>query len=183
MTGVSLARIARPQGRRGEVAATVLTDFPEHLLELRRVFLSHGSSEPRVVEVRSCRLEPSRRVAVFHFEGSDSIDDAEKLVGFEVQVPIEERLPAPPGSYYISDLVGCDVFAPGATVPLGRVADVQPVGEQTPGTPLLVVETGQGELLIPLAMDICREIDLARRRIVAELPEGLAEMNRKPAVG
>lgn len=179
MTGVSLARIARPQGRRGEVAAAVLTDFPERLLELRRVFLSDGSSEPRAVEVRACRLEPSRRVAVFHFEGSDSIADAEKLVGFEVQVPLEERLPAPPGSYYITDLIGCEVFAPGATTPMGRVTDVQTIGEQAAGTPLLVVQTERGELLIPLAIDICREIDPGGRRIVAKLPEGLPELNRE----
>jgi 16S rRNA processing protein RimM len=176
--GVSLARIVRPQGRRGEVAAAVLTDFPERLLKLRRAFLWDGSSEPRPVQIRSCRLEPSRRVAVFHFEGSDSIDDAKRLVGLEVQIPIEDRLPLPPGSYYITDLIGCDVFAPGSATPLGRVSDVQPTGDKTPGTPLLVIQTPGGELLVPLAVEICREINPAGRRIVVVLPEGLAGLNR-----
>jgi len=45
------------------------------------------------------------------------------------------------------------------------------------GTPVLEVETAQGELLIPLAADICRRIDTVARRIEVELPEGLRELN------
>ncbi len=47
------------------------------------------------------------------------------------------------------------------------------------GTPLLVLETAQGELLIPLAEEICRHIDLVGRRIDVVLPEDLRELNRK----
>jgi 16S rRNA processing protein RimM len=177
VTRASLARIVRSQGRRGEVRAAILTDFPERLLELRRAFLWDGAGEPRPVVIRSCRFEPSRQMAVFHFEGCDSIDAAKSLVGLEIQIPLADRVQLPAGSYYISDLLGCELFAPGSSVPLGRVADVQPTGEQVRGTPLLIVETPQGELLVPLAADICREIDIAGRRIVAVLPEGLKGLN------
>ena len=177
MTGISLARIVRPQGRRGEVRAAILTDFPDRLLELRRAYLSGGAGEPRAVAIRSCRLEPSRRFAIFHFEGSDSIDEAERLVGLDVQVALSDRLPLPRGTYYVGDLVGCQVVDRGGVI--GRVSDVQPTGEETPGTPLLVVETPAGELLVPLAAEICREIDTEARRIVVELPEGLGELNRQ----
>jgi 16S rRNA processing protein RimM len=177
VTEICLARIVRPQGRRGEVRAEVLTDFPERLLKLRRALLG-GRGAPRPVAVLSCRLEPSRRFAVFHFEGSQSIDDAERLVGLEVQVPIDQRLPLPQGSYYISDLAGCEVFEAGADVALGRVRDVQRIGEETAGTPILIVDMARGgELLVPLAADICQDIDTARRRIVVTLPEGLLELN------
>jgi ribosomal 30S subunit maturation factor RimM len=60
---------------------------------------------------------------------------------------------------------------------LGGVADVQFTGEGVPGTPLLVVDTREGELLIPLAEDICTRIDTAARRIDVLLPEGLRELN------
>ena len=66
MSEVSLARIVRPWGRRGEVRAAVLTDFPDRLLKLRRALLGDGKSEPRAIAIRSCRLEPSRRFAIFH---------------------------------------------------------------------------------------------------------------------
>jgi ribosomal 30S subunit maturation factor RimM len=62
---------------------------------------------------------------------------------------------------------------------LGTVRDVQfpGAGESVRGTPLLEVETEQGELLIPLAEDICKRIDAAARRIEVTLPEGLRDLN------
>ncbi len=110
----------------------------------------------------------------------------------EVFVPIEERAKLSAGQYFVSDLIGCSVFeipaaesklaspACGAeTVPraLGEVRDVFFPGEGQPGTPLLQVMSPQGELLIPLAVDICTRIDTAGRRIEVVLPEGLASVN------
>jgi ribosomal 30S subunit maturation factor RimM len=61
---------------------------------------------------------------------------------------------------------------------LGSVTDVQFTGEGVSGTPLLVVDAREGELLIPLAQDICTGIDVRARRIEVVLPEGLRDLNR-----
>jgi ribosomal 30S subunit maturation factor RimM len=57
------------------------------------------------------------------------------------------------------------------------VRDVQFPGEELAGTPLLEVDTSQGEILIPLAEDICTKIDPRARRIDVVLPEGLRDLN------
>jgi 16S rRNA processing protein RimM len=129
---------------------------------------------------------------VFHFAGVSSIDDAEKLRGFDVQIPRERRAGLPSGSYFVTDLIGCRVFelaarnaevasspCPVAEVPslLGQVRDVYFPGQNQPGTPLLAVDTPQGELLVPLAEDICKRIDLPARRIEVLLPDGLRDLN------
>ena len=80
------------------------------------------------------------------------------------------------GSFYVSDLAGCDVFDTGGET-LGSVRDVQFTGEGLAGTPILVVDSPRGELLIPLAQEICVRIDVAARRIEVALPEGLRELN------
>jgi 16S rRNA processing protein RimM len=131
---------------------------------------------------------------VFHFEGCTSINDAEKFRGQDVFLPIEQRVSLPAGQYFISDLIGCSVFesgregSPVASSPcsmssapalLGSVTDVQSTGEGVSGTPLLVVNTRKGELLIPLAEDICTNINPAARRIDVLLPEGLRELNEQ----
>jgi len=182
---LTLARIVRARGRKGEVAAEILTDFPERLTRLRQVWL-HGAGRPgrpagedRPARIRACWISSSRGgQAIFHFEGCDSISQAEELVGLEVQVPFEERMPLPPGRYYISDLVGCAVWEKSrdgrATERLGTVADLQFIGG---AAPLLVVQTARGELLIPLAEEICVLIDPAAHRIEAVLPEGLRDLN------
>lgn len=177
---VAVARVLRPHGRRGEVACEILTDFPDRLTRLATVLLSTGNAEPRSVGVRSCRLSKSRGgQAIFHFQGSDSISEAEKLVGLEVQIPFEERVKLPAGSYYITDLIGCEVCDRDAG-PIGSVRDVQFTGENVPGTPVLVLDSPHGEILIPLAQEICFAIDVASRRIDAALPEGLLDLNRNP---
>jgi 16S rRNA processing protein RimM len=191
---VVVARILRPRGNKGEVAVELLTDFPERLTQLREVFLGHGDSEPRQHAVKSCWLSQNHRgQAVFHFEGFASIPDAEKLRGFDVLLPFEQRITLPAGQYFVSDLIGCSVFedtaspsvlssspclASSAPSFLGTVRDVQFSGEGVAGTPLLAVETSQEELLIPLAENICTRIDIRERRIDVVLPDGLRDLNR-----
>src|ERR1700752_1277933 len=51
---VTVARVVRPHGRRGEVAAEILTDFPERLANLQSVELWDGRSAPWRAEVRRC---------------------------------------------------------------------------------------------------------------------------------
>ena len=129
---------------------------------------------------------------MFHFEGVNSISEAEKLRAFEVFLPFEQRVILPAGQYFVSDLIGCCVFETPASRPvlasspcslgeapalLGTVRDVQFPGEEMPGTPILLVDTSQGELLIPLAEDICTKIDPRARRIDVMLPEGLRDLN------
>jgi len=172
---VTIARILRPHGRRGEVACEILTDFPDRLKRLKSAQLWSANSS-RQAGIRSCWLSQSRGgQAIFHFEGSDSISDAEKLVGLEVRIPFAERTRLPAGSYYVTDLAGCEVREKG--VAIGVVSDVQFLGEGISGTPNLMVATPKGELLIPLAQDICVEIDTAARAIEVVLPEGLRDVN------
>jgi 16S rRNA processing protein RimM len=194
---VAVAHILRPRGNKGEVAAELLTDFPQRLMELREAFLSDGgeSAGPRRIAIRACWLSQNHPgQAVFHFDGYSSINDAEKLRGLDVLLPIEQRVTLPAGHYFISDLIGCSVFesardgSPVASSPcslssapglLGNITDVQFTGEGVSGTPLLVVNTRKGELLIPLAEDICTNINPAARRIDVLLPEGLRELNEQ----
>jgi len=179
---VTVARILRPHGVKGEVAAEILTDFPERLKRLNSIELfsppnriaKYGS---RRCAVLSCWLSQSRGgQAIFHFEGSNSIDDAKRLVGLEVQIPLADRLVLPAGTYYVTDLVGCEVVETDGRS-IGCVREVEINGEEIAGTPNLVVDSPSGELLIPLAQDICTNIDIAARRITVALPEGLRDLN------
>jgi 16S rRNA processing protein RimM len=190
---VIVARIVRARGNKGEVSAKLLTDFPERLENFAEVFLGRESSEPRHIGLTKFWMDRNHPGhAVFHFAGVSSISEAEKLRGMDIQIPFEERVTLPAGNYFVSELIGCCVFENSARMPaaasspcslgeapelLGTVRDVYFPGENEEGTPLLCVETSRGELLIPLAEDICTRIDIAARRIEVTLPEGLRELN------
>jgi 16S rRNA processing protein RimM len=198
---ITVARLLKPRGNKGELAAQLLTDFPERLTKLKEVFLSdpNNKAEPRQIAVQNCWLSQNHKgQAVFHFADTNSINDAEKLRGQDVLLPIDQRVTLPAGIYFVSDLVGCSVFelplspsvlsSPACAISetpslLGTVTDVEFPGEALPGTPLLVVElvapdaSGDRELLIPLAEDICRRVDTVARRIEVILPQGLLHLN------
>jgi len=98
---VTVARILRARGNKGEVAAELLTDFPARIPEIKEMFLRAESGTRRGVVLRAFwvdRNHPGK--GVFHFEGMDSINDAEKLRGMEVQIPFEHRAEAPAGSFF-----------------------------------------------------------------------------------
>ena len=191
---VIVARILRPRGNKGEVAAQLLTDFPERLTRLTEVFLGAGA-EPRLTPLKACWLSQNHKgQAVFHFEGCNSISEAEKFRGLDVLLPIESRMTLSAGKYFVDDLIGCLVFENFAELSavssspcslasapslLGVVKDVHIAGEGVAGTPILVVDTSAGELLVPLAEDICTRIDTRSRRIDVVLPDGLRDLNQK----
>jgi len=171
----------------------LFTDFAERLASLPAVYVSKDKSEPRETRLKKFWIDRNHpQVGIFHFEGCDSINDAEKFRGMEIVLPIEQRATPPVGQYFVTDLIGCTVFevpasktelaSPACSLEdapqvLGTVKDVYFSGEGVAGTPLLQVETAQGELLVPLADDICTRIDVEARRIEVTLPEGLKDVN------
>jgi 16S rRNA processing protein RimM len=164
----TLARIARPRGTHGEMAADGPVDDPERLLRFPRVFVFPPGGQVRVesVWVHDGRL-------VVKLEGVDSIGDAERFRNAEIRIPKEDRPPPPNGEYYLEDLEGCRVVRAGSGEELGVVTGWMDCG----GPVVLEVErSGKEPLLVPLAKAICKEVDVEAQRIVADLPEGLEEL-------
>jgi 16S rRNA processing protein RimM len=176
---VLLARIVRPQGRRGEVLADLFTDFPERFAERKRLLLRPPTgTRPetmREVRVESHWLHKGR--VVLKFSQVDSINDAESLRGFDVVIPREERTPLKDDAVYVSDLLGLkviDVSRGGASEDAGEITDVEPEGA---GPAMLVLRTPGGEeVLIPFVRAYLRKIDIEGGTLEMELPAGLLTM-------
>jgi len=102
------------------------------------------------------------------------MNQARALAGIELRVPLDRLASLPPEMFYRHDLVGCSVETTNG-LHVGEVTEV----EGTLGGSRLVVATPRGDVLVPLAAEICRAIDVAGKRIVIEPPEGLLELNQK----
>lgn len=190
---VVLAHLLRPQGRKGELLADLLTDFPERFEDRKQVFLASEDfsgpvSAARAADVVSFWLPVGKNAGriVLHFAGIDSISDAEALAGLDVIVPIEERQQLDDESIYISDLVGCTLYD-GATA-VGVIEDVQfpstPDGTRKleEAAPLLEVRSPDGdEILIPFVKAFLVEMNTEAKRVTMSLPVGLVDVNRTAA--
>ena len=187
---VVLAHLLRPQGRKGELLAELLTDFPERFEDRKQVFLapegfSGEASAARSAEVVSFWLPVGKNVGriVLQFAGINSISEAEGLAGLDVMVPLEERQPLDAESVYITDLIGCTLYD-GAT-PVGVIEDVQfpstPDGSRKleDAAPLLSVKANDGdEILVPFAKAFLIGVDTEAKRVDMALPVGLVDVNR-----
>ena len=167
---VTLARVVKTQGRRGEVAIEVHSDIPDRLHNGVRVFALGEDDSRRELMIEDAW--PHKDFLVLKFIGIDSISDAQPLIGSELQVPLRERAELEPGTAYVSDLVGCALLDRDREI--GIVSDVRfGAGE----APLLVVGSGKKELEIPYAQEFLLRLDLEHKCIVMSLPEGLLAVN------
>src|SRR4051812_12125284 len=102
---ITIARVVKTQGRHGEVAAELHTDFPEKFSERTKLFALDADGKRHELRLESHWLHKS--YVVLKFAGVESISDAEALVGCEIQLPQEQRADIEAGAAYISDLIGC----------------------------------------------------------------------------
>jgi 16S rRNA processing protein RimM len=180
-----LARIRRPQGRKGEVFADILTDFPEKFVSRRHLWLvadpedprsKSNPAAPREVELLAHWLHKGG--IVLHFAQSDSISAAEALSGLIVAIPFAERAQLGADEVYIADLIGCTLFDVAGPAPIA-IGHIEEVDRSAGPVALLVVRRpdSEEEILIPFAKSYLRAIDVAARRVEMSLPEGLADLN------
>lgn len=163
--------VVRAQGNRGEVAVHAQTDFPDVRFRAGAdLWLRTAGGTPERRRIAEARMHAGR--PVLRFDGVESISGAEALAGAELRIGPAEQDPLPPGSYYHHELIGCEVACRD-----GRRVGLVTAVEGGLGVPRLVVRGAGGEVLIPLALDICPEIDVAARRIVVTPPDGLLELN------
>jgi len=163
---VSIARLVKTRGVRGEVKAEPLTDFPERFSSLSGVRVWKEGTEYRE-EIEDHWFQQDR--LILKFRGRNSPEEVEELIGGEVQVPEEERVRLPEDRYYYSDLIGCGIVQGGER--LGQVEDVLEIGAA--GYNLVVRGRGGEEFMIPLVRRFVLAVDPQSKEIEVDLPAGL----------
>jgi 16S rRNA processing protein RimM len=167
-----VGRVARPHGLRGHMIVNVATDFAQERFKLGAELFLQGTSGPESRTITAVRFQQDR--PVISLGGIDDVEAAKALAGAELRVPVETLTPLPADVFYHHDLIGCEV----ETLTGDRIGEVSGV-EGSAGGSRLVLQTPRGEVMIPLAHGICREIDTAAKRIVIDPPEGLLDLNRR----
>jgi 16S rRNA processing protein RimM len=157
---VTIGRLVRPRGLKGEVVAEAVSDRPDRFPSLRAAYVPAAGGGSRRLAITSCWPQNGRFVV--KIEGVDSIEQAESYRGLELRIGEEELAALPAGSYYHHQLRGLRVEDPSGRE-LGQVADILEGGGEAV---VLVVRGAQGEQLIPLATPFVKEVDLVLGRMV-----------------
>lgn len=165
---VAIAKIVKPRGLKGEVVAELLTDFPERFEALESVTAVGQDGRRRELKIEDFWFQSGR--VVLKFAGHDTVESGETLRGLDVCVPESETVRLDEGEYFDWQLAGCTVKTIDGTL-IGEVRELMRTG----GTEILVVQGDAKEYLIPFAETICPEVDIEKRLIRVDPPDGLLE--------
>lgn len=169
---IAVGVIRRAHGVRGEASIEPWTDSVERFTELESVTLvSPDESSTREVRIESVREHGER--ALVKFAGIETPEDVQTLQNWTVEIPEGEARELEEDEYFLHDLIGLTLFdADGKE--RGVVTDLFEGG----GGLLLNVKRADGrEFEVPFAADLCTEINLAEKRMVVALPEGLDDLD------
>ena len=157
MDYISIGMVAKPQGIRGEIKATSLSDRLERFLDLQYVFVEEKGTYTKY-NVKGSRLGDA--CAFLFLEKIYTRDEAEALRGKYLCVDREHAIQLPEGRYFIFDLIGCRVITDTGN-DLGIITEVL-----QPGANDVYVVQGNGqEILIPAVKSFVLNIDIQSKMI------------------
>jgi 16S rRNA processing protein RimM len=154
---LAIGVIVAPHGTRGEVRMQVWTQFPEHLAEVRAVYLG-DEQHPR----RLRRASVAKGSATLSLQGVADRESAEELRGIVVRIDREQAAPLEEGEFYQFELLGLDVETENGE-PVGKLVEIIETGAND----VYVVRDEQGkDTLYPALKDVVPVVDLEARKIV-----------------
>ncbi len=162
---ISIGKITKPLGLKGEVVVLPLTSFPERFKGLKKVFVQEKELEIEYIKEKD-------KFFVFKFKEINLREEAElKLKGKEIKIKEEERYNPPEDFFYVDELVGCTVN----DIKMGIIGNVKKVILSSQD--LLVVETENNrEVLIPFVKEFCIKVDIKNKLITTNIPEELLDL-------
>ncbi len=167
-----VATVRRSHGVRGELLVAIETDRPERVFrkgrELR-VGDSRGEPDGRGVTLDGVRFATGGAILRLRGVTDRAVSDA--YHGATLLIPAEQAEPAREGEVHYRDLVGLTALDGGR--PLGEVTGILRVGQSEL---LEVRRIDGGETLVPFVKEIVRDVDLGRREVRLELPEGFLDI-------
>ncbi|MEG1608731.1 MAG: ribosome maturation factor RimM [Clostridia bacterium] len=156
MDKIVVGNIAKPQGIRGEVKITPLTDDATRFKNLKHVYVGNILYKINAVKVL-------QNGVFLMLEGIDDRDKAELLRGKDVSIERSDAVELPQDRYFIVDIVGSTVLVDGKAV--GKVKDIL----QNGCADVYVVEDENKKVcMFPAIKRILKEVNVEEKKIVVD---------------
>ncbi|MGB2989778.1 MAG: ribosome maturation factor RimM [Candidatus Zixiibacteriota bacterium] len=168
MNKVTIGKISRARGLRGEMVVVPLTDDPERFLKLEKVTLTKdGTSKEFFVE----KAREFKGKVLLKLKQVGSPEEAKELAGGFIEIEKDQLVRLPQGSYFIFDIVGLEVVTTTGEK-IGTVKEVISL----PANDLYLVEGDEKLYLIPAVKQVVKGIDLKEKKMIIQPMEGLFDL-------
>lgn len=167
MEYLEIGQIVNTQGLKGEVRIYPYTDDIKRFDKLKKIYVDVNNEKVRL-DIQFVRYY--KNMVIAKFKGIDTIEDVEKFKTKYIFIDEEDRLVLPKDTYYIADLIGCEVIDNNTNESLGRIVDVF----NTKSNDVYVIKLNEGnEVCIPAIKDVIFSIDTKLKTVVINKIEGL----------
>ena len=141
----------------------IITAYPERLPQIETLYVGPDYAPHRAETIRR-----HGSAMLIRFEGILDRESAEIFRDQLVYISIEDAVPLEDGEYYLFQLHGINVVTDDGET-LGTLSDVLETGAND----VYVIDTPDGELLLPAIPDVIKKVDIAGRVMIVHIIEGL----------
>ncbi len=161
---LEVGKIVGTHGVRGMVRIQAWCDTPEFFCTLKKLYLDKtGKSYLEVL-----KSSPHGNVVIAAIKGVDSIEAAEAYRG-KVLYMARDDADLEEGQYFISELIGCEVFHADSNTSLGKISDVSETGAND----VWHIKRGDKEYLIPCIDEVVISVDIDNERVIIRPLKGI----------
>ncbi len=165
---LELGKINNTHGLKGEVKFEYWCDGVEYLKQLKRVYLdSEGEKELTLLSAR-----PQKNIAILKFAEITALEQAQELKG-KILYCNRDDAEIDESSYYLADVIGCEVKDCDTGESYGKILDVMNYGS----CDIYEVKYNGGRVLIPATPDIIVNVDVEKRSVTIKPMKGLFDEN------
>lgn len=164
-----LGKIVSKYSFKGEVLVKIDTDEPELYDTMESVFVALRNNLVPFF-IAKCRLHKSQLLRI-DFEEVNSEDDADKIMGSELYLPLSFLPKLTGNKFYFHEVIG---FAVNDDLH-GDIGIIQSINDTT-SQALFEILKGDKQLLIPINDDIITKVDRENKIIHVTTPEGLVDL-------
>ncbi|MDO6449662.1 ribosome maturation factor RimM [Oceanobacillus profundus] len=164
----NVGKIVNTHGIRGEVKVLRISDFEERFAPGEKLFVV---KDEQSIELEITAHRMHKGFDLLQFEGYTNINDVETFKGCKLKISEAQLTELQQDEYYYHEIIGCEVFTT-AGENIGKIKEILSPGAND----VWVVKQQAGkDILIPYIDDVVTEVDVANKKIVVELMEGLLD--------
>ena len=169
---MSIGEIVAPQGLQGDIRIKPSSDFPERFTKPGKRWIQKANELPTEIKLIKGKIIPGKSIYVLSLEGINTRSSAEKIIGWNLVVPINCRPTLSEGEFHYFDLIGLEVRNTITKTLIGHVTDLIKGGND-----LLEIELVEGKkVLVPFVREIVPEIKIQEKWMLINPPPGLLEL-------
>ncbi len=169
---MSIGKIVAPQGLKGNIRIKPSSDFPERFTKPGKRWIQKANEMPTEIKLLKGTLIPGKSIYVLSIEGVSNRNSAERIIGWNLVIPIDSRPNLSNNEYHYFDLIGLEARIGTEKTLIGYVTDLIKGGND-----LLEIELLKGKkVLVPFVKEIVPEINIKEKWLIINPPPGLFEL-------